>query len=191
MGMGCCNGGETGVNSFALVSYLPDPLAGFLDRLRAELVPGCHSKAHVTLLPPRPLMCPSEAAWSEIERKLRDVPPFRVELAEIEVFPVTQVIYISVNAGNAELRQLHRILNVGSCAFEEPFDYHPHVTLAQDLEPDQLPEAIETARKRWREFPGARSFSVEKLAFVQNSIENRWTDLSTHPLKPRIHADAR
>jgi len=29
------------INSFALVSYIPEPLAGFLDRLRQELVPNC------------------------------------------------------------------------------------------------------------------------------------------------------
>jgi 2'-5' RNA ligase len=188
--MGCCNGGDTGINSFALVSYLPDPLAGFLDRLRAELVPGCHSKAHVTLLPPRPLLCTADAAWSEIEKKLQDVRPFRVELADIEVFPITQVIYLSVNAGNSELRRLHRTLNAGSCVFEEPFSYHPHITLAQDLEPDRFETALKTARERWNEFPGARGFSVERLAFVQNTLENRWTDLSALPLKPSILADA-
>lgn len=189
--MGGCNGDEPRINSFALVSYLPDPLADFLDRLRAELVPGCHSKAHVTILPPRPLVCPSAEAWSHIEQSLRDVPPFRVELGEIEVFPVTQVIYLSVNSGNLELRRLHRMLSLGSCAFDEPFSYHPHITLAQDLEPGQLGAAVETAQTRWREFSHSRGFDVEKLAFVQNTIENRWTDLSLYPLKPRIHADAR
>ena len=188
--MGCGSGGDTGINSFALVSYLPDPLAGFLDRLRAELVPGCHSKAHVTLLPPRPLVCSPDVAWSEIEKRLQEVPPFRVELADIEVFPITQVIYLSVTVGNFELRRLHRLLNAGTCAFEEPFSYHPHITLAQDLEPGQLDAAIQTARDQWREFAGAKGFPVEKLAFVQNTIENRWIDLSAHPLKPRILADA-
>ena len=43
------------INSFALVSYIPEPLAGFLDRLRQELVPNCFLRAHVTILPPRPI----------------------------------------------------------------------------------------------------------------------------------------
>ena len=83
------------------------------------------------------------------------------------------------------------MLNTGSCAFAEPFSYHPHITLAQDLEPGQVAAAVATARERWRQFADGRGFSVEKLAFVQNTIENRWTDLSLYPLKPRIHADAR
>jgi 2'-5' RNA ligase len=189
--MGCCNGGETRINSFALVSYLADPLAVFLDRLRTDLVPGCHAKAHVTVLPPRPLSGPADEAWSEIEKRLQDVPPFRVELADIEVFPATQVIYLSVKDGGTELRRLHRMLNTGSCAFEEPFSYHPHLTIAQDLELSQLDAAIETTRERWRQFPGRRGFVVEKLTFVQNTMENRWSDLNLYPLKPRIHADAR
>ena len=46
---------QDGVNSYALVSYIPDPLRRFLDDLRRELVPGCVPAAHVTVLPPRPL----------------------------------------------------------------------------------------------------------------------------------------
>jgi 2'-5' RNA ligase len=186
-----CNGGQTRINSFALVAYLSDPLAGFLDRLRTDLVPGCHAKAHVTILPPRPISAPAEQAWSEIEKGLQDVPPFRVELADIEIFPATQVIYLSVNAGSLELRRLHRLLNTGACSFEEPFSYHPHLTLAQDLERGQVETAMETTKQRWRQFSDRRNFMVEKLTFVQNTIDNRWADLNLYPLKPQIHADAR
>ena len=38
------------INSFALVTYIPEPLAGFLDRLRQELVPNCFLRAHATIL---------------------------------------------------------------------------------------------------------------------------------------------
>jgi 2'-5' RNA ligase len=186
-----CNGEQARINSFALVAYLSDPLAGFLDRLRTDLVPGCHAKAHVTVLPPRPLRGSPEEAWSEIEKHLQDVPPFRVDLADIEIFSATQVIYLSVNAGNLELRRLHRLLNAGACAFREPYLYHPHLTLAQDLEPAQVAAALDTTKQRWREFSDRRGFTVEKLTFVQNTIDNRWADLNLYPLKPQIHADAR
>ena len=82
--MGCSNGGGTPVNSFALVSYLPEPLAGFLDRLRADLVRECHAKAHVTILPPRPIFGPIESAWDQLRVGLHDFQPFRVELKSIE-----------------------------------------------------------------------------------------------------------
>src|SRR5216683_2977282 len=99
------NGGGQRINSFALVSYLPEPLAGYLDRLRSDLVKECRAKAHLTVLPPRPLLCKPEDAFQALTQKLQDFHPFRVELGEIEVFPITQVIYLSVALGNAELER--------------------------------------------------------------------------------------
>ncbi len=173
-----CNGAEIRVNSFALVSYLPEPLAGFLDRLRSDLVRECHAKAHVTVLPPRPIFCPMDAAWEELRLGLQDFQPFRVELGEIQIFPVTQVIYLSVEAGYAELERMHYAVNSGGLEFQEPFHYHPHITVAHEIEPDQVAAAAEIAAHRWREFQHSRSFMVDQLTFVQNTLENRWRDLS-------------
>src|SRR3954449_9213128 len=50
-----CEGETSGACHFALVSYIPGRLAEFLDRLRCELSPGCRLRAHVTILPPRPV----------------------------------------------------------------------------------------------------------------------------------------
>jgi 2'-5' RNA ligase len=184
--MGCSNGVGSPINSFALVSYLPEPLAGFLDRIRTDLVTECHAKAHVTVLPPRPLGCAAEDAWREILEGLQDFQPFRVELDQIEIFPLTQVVYLSVGAGHAELRSLHQTLNAGCLAFEEPFEYHPHITLAQDLEPSKVSAAVDLAVSRWRDFTGARWFQVDKLTLVQNTLENRWRDLHASLLSTRV-----
>ncbi|HLH38269.1 MAG TPA: 2'-5' RNA ligase family protein [Bryobacteraceae bacterium] len=184
--MGCCNGEGSPINSFALVSYLPEPLAGFLDRLRHELVPQCEPRAHVTVLPPRPLIVSPEEGWRELVEALHDFEPIRVELGEVEVFPVTQVLYLSIKAGHNELKRLHNALNRGPLYFEEPFSYHPHVTLAQDLEPQQVPGAVEIAGERWRGFSGSRGFTVDRLTFVQNTLENRWTDLRGCALSSRV-----
>ena len=184
--MGCCNGEGRAVNSFALVSYLPEPLAGFLDRLRTELVADCQSRAHVTVLPPRPLLSAVDDAWRELVDGFQDFEPFPVELGRVEVFPITQVLYLSVNAGHAELKRLHQTLNRGGLHFEEPFPYHPHVTLAQGLEPHQAAAAVDLAGVRWREFAHARAFAVDRLTFVQNTLENRWTDLRSLALSDRV-----
>jgi 2'-5' RNA ligase len=184
--MGCCNGEGSPINSFALVSYLPEPLAGFLDRLRAELVAECRAKAHVTVLPPRPLLTSLDEAWRELVDSIHDFQPFRVELGRVEVFPVTQVLYLPVIAGHAELKHLHHALNKGCLHFEEPFTYHPHVTLAQELEPDQVAAAVDLAAARWREFVHARCFTVDRLTFVQNTLENRWMDLHGCALSSKV-----
>jgi 2'-5' RNA ligase len=177
-----CKGEGSRINSFALVSYLPEPLGGFLDRLRSELVRESHAKAHLTLLPPRPILCPADEAWQELKARLQDFPPFRVELEDIEIFPVSQVIYVSVGLGRAELERMHYKLNAGGVEFREPFSYHPHVTVTQDLEPETVAAAAETAARCWREFPHRRDFLVDRLTFVQNTLDNRWIDLARSEL---------
>jgi 2'-5' RNA ligase len=184
--MSGCNGEGAGINSFALVSYLPDPLAAFLDGLRKELESECRSRAHVTVLPPRPLECDSRQARGELIAGLQDFQPFLIELGGIQIFPVTNVIYVSVVRGGAKLEALHARLNRGSLAFEEPFRYHPHVTLAQELEPHAAGAVAEIAAARWRDFPGERAFVLDRLTFVQNTLENRWTDLRAFRLAARV-----
>jgi 2'-5' RNA ligase len=182
-----CNGLGTAINSFALISYLPEPLAGFLDSLRCELVRGCQAKTHVTVLPPRPLARGlPETAWRELNDYLDAFPPFRVELSSIEIFEGTNVIYLSIGAGFRELERMHLALNRGPLEFAEPFVYHPHVTLAQQLSPEQVEAAAALARRRWREFPHSHSFMVDGLTFVQNTVENRWADLAGRMLSIRM-----
>jgi len=164
------------INSFALVSYIPEPLAGFLDRLRQELVPNCFLRAHVTLLPPRPVSAPDQA-WDAIQTLIPRFEPFDVRMADVEVFPVSDVIYINLGAGRDELMRIHDALACGALQCREPFEYHPHVTLAQELKPDELDELVAVARTRWSEFTESKTFRVEKAVFVQNTRCNEWVDL--------------
>ena len=184
--MDCWNGRGGDVNSFALVSYLSDPLAEFLNRLRRDLVPECVAKAHVTVLPPRPLRSSPDEAWQELQENLHNFQPFRAELGEIAIFPGFQAVYLSIETGCQELERMHATLNTGRLAWEEPFPYHPHLTLAQELPPQELAAAMELAAARWREFPHPRRFTVEKLTFVQNTLENRWTDLAAMDLASHV-----
>ena len=165
------------INSFALVTYIPEPLAGFLDRLRQELVPNCFLRAHATILPPRPLTSSPETAWEAIRGLAPQFAPFEIELSSVHVFPVSDVIYISISGGSAELKRLHEAMNVDGLKSKEPFAYHPHLTLAQDLKPDEVDELTRVARARWAEYPFARSFRGEKVVFVQNTRRNEWVDL--------------
>jgi 2'-5' RNA ligase len=168
---------------YALVIYLPPPLGDFLDDLRLEMVPECNPHAHVSVLPPRPLPLAPEAAIEESRRIVARFPPFDIELGKIEVFPHTEVIYISVEAGNEQLRRMHGALNQGALAFEEPFKYHPHVTLAQELKPGQAEPLLKLAERRWREFPAERKFRAERAVFVRNTHGRLWIDLADGPLQ--------
>ena len=166
------------INQFAVVSYIPEPLSGFLDRMRCELVPNCFLRAHVTILPPRPLEGPPEKAWMEVREAVSGLQPIDVELATVEIFPVSDVIYIALGSGREELKQLHDLLNKGRIAYKEPFKFHPHITLAQNLTPDQVDEFVMVARKRWAEYQGPRKFRVQTITFVQNTKWSGWDDLA-------------
>ncbi len=173
------------INSFAVVAYLKGPLADFVDNLRAELVTGYESHAHVTILPPRPMSAATEDAAKMITRRVTDFAAFPIEGIGIRVFPVTQVIYADIGAGTDELRDLHRRLNVDELYFQEPFEYHPHLTLAQNLQPEEVDCLFELANRRWHEFLRLHSgiFMVDTLTFVQNTVENRWVDLADWELR--------
>lgn len=180
--------GSEGLNSFAVVAYLPEPLAGFVDRLRRELVPDCRLRAHITVLPPRPPACPPETGWEELRLAFHGLAPFQVELQEVLLFPVSHAVYISIGAGSQELELLHTRLNHGHFKFSEPWLYHPHITLAQELDPAYISEAKDLAARRWHEFPGPRRFTLDHLTFVQNVGENRWKDLADCELRPPVLA---
>lgn len=170
-----CSGGAK--DAFALVAYLPNHIASFVDRLRRELAPGCKLRAHITILPPRQLSCTARMASKELHEAISQFRSFRVELKEIEVFSASDVIYLSIGAGWEELNELHATLSRGECGAKELWCYHPHVTLGQDLASDALARAKEIAERRWREYAGPREFTVDKLVFVQGSPERGWADL--------------
>jgi 2'-5' RNA ligase len=165
-------------NSYALVSYIPEPLAGFLDRLRQELVPNCFLRAHITILPPRPSTTSAEVAWAQLGEAVLRFRPFDIELNTVQVFPVSDVIYISIGTGEKQLREMHTALNIGGVKYKEPFPFHPHVTLAQELKSDELDELAHVARRRWEEFRFDHVFHVDTVTFVQSANRKKWNDLA-------------
>jgi 2'-5' RNA ligase len=173
---------EERLNVFALVIYIPGPLGKFLDDLRRKLVPGCNPHAHVSLLPPRPLAVDWPVASDQVRAVLNRWSPFEIELTGIEIFPVTDVIYIEVGRGSAELRRMHQAMNVDLLEFQDPFPYHPHITLAQELPLEKVAATSELAHRLWREYNGPRRFPVDHAAFVQNSLGNSWIDLAEFSL---------
>jgi 2'-5' RNA ligase len=169
------------LNQFALVIYIPDPLARLLDELRLELVAGCRPRAHVTVLPPRPLQN-VEAALKAVRSMSPEFPPFDIELGDVEVFPKTNVIYIGLRQGEDEMRAMHEAMNTGPLAFDEPYAYHPHITLAQEFDAAETARLDTLARKRWQEYDGPRAFRAETVEFVQNTARKCWLDLADFDL---------
>ncbi len=175
----CCGGSA---NLFALVAYVPDPLGDLVDRVRRELAPGCKLRAHITVLPPREITAEGTAASRQIESILSDTRAFRVSVESVTVFPVSNVVYLAIGAGSQALKELHYKLNQGCCRSAEMWRFEPHLTLAQDLEPNAIPHAQKLAEQRWQEYPGPHEFTLDKLTFVKGDAERGWVDLTNWEL---------
>jgi 2'-5' RNA ligase len=171
------------LHSYAMVIYIPDPLGRFLDDLRRELVPTYRPHAHISVLPPRALAGNEIAAREQMHRVGADIPPFDIELSRIATFPITEVVYLEVGDGEQQVRDMHQHLNSGPLAADEPFVFHPHVTLAQDFNAGELERIHSIACQRWEEYAGPRRFRAERLTFVQNRPGNVWVDVDEHELR--------
>lgn len=180
--MSCATAGRRTLGQFALVSYIPGCLGRFLDDLRNELTPGSDPRAHVTVLPPRPLTADIQPTVDSLAEECATCPPFQIALRDLEVFPQSNVLYLGIATGERQLHALHENLNTGQLEYDGPFPYHPHVTVAQEIGKEDLPRLVELAKARWADYEGPRVFAVDSLAFVQNVAPGVWADIAQLPL---------
>jgi 2'-5' RNA ligase len=173
------------INSFALVTYIPNPLAQFLDSLRSELEPAHPApRAHVTVLPPRPIADSEDAARLQLRVQLAECAALEIVAGDVEVFPGSNVVYIAVARGFSALQQMYTTLNHGAVEFHEAYPFHPHITLVQHLGEASALDAAEFVRKRWAQYDGPRSFTAGSFVFVQATAAGRWIDLERYELHP-------
>jgi 2'-5' RNA ligase len=100
---------------------------------------------HVTLLPPTPVAADS---MDEVERHLAAAAathhPFVMHLSGTGTFrPTSQVVFIQVAMGVADCEVLERAIRRGPLERELEYPYHPHVTVAQDIDDARLDVAYE------------------------------------------------
>lgn len=167
---------------FALVAYIPGTLGAFLNSLRDELVPSCGLLSHVTVLPPRFLQTPKEALTRQMHGRLARLTAFELELGNVEIFPLTSVVFLSVHAGRGAIEEMHDELNRGTLEADEFFDFHPHVTLAQQIPPECVIPLYDLARLRWEQWGPRRSVLVDTLTLVRNDGASGWETVSEHVL---------
>lgn len=169
---------------YALVSYIPGPLGQFLNSLRGQLVSQCRLQAHLTLLPPRVLHSPQVLLSKDLDLLLRGIPSFEIALGDVETFESTKVIYLGIRHGETLLREIHSFLCQGRLEYEELYEFHPHITLAQDFPHSSFEELKDFARNQWSAWQGSKTFQVENLVFVRNRDASTWETVSEHALQP-------
>ena len=170
---------------FALVSYLPDPLASFIHRLRGSLPGIGNPQAHITILPPRPLRLRVDTAAEQVQNALRSFPPFSVRLTRVSRFAETNFLYLEVGEGGGALHSMHDALNEGELRHDETFEFRPHLTLGGPVPAERLKEASRRAEHLWRSALCPPHFTLEDVVFLwlpPNSTRHDWERLWTHRL---------
>lgn len=162
---------------------VPEPYGSALQVARASfgdplaaLIP-----AHVTLLGPtvRPV-----AARGDIDAHLRSVAarhePFTLHLRGTATFrPVSPVVFVQVVAGIAGCEQLEADVRSGILAEGREFNYHPHVTVAHELDDD----ALDLAFERLAGFDA--SFEVEAFWLFDHGVDGKWRPAQEYRLGER------
>lgn len=137
-----------GVVTVGVAVSVPEPYADELATWRerfgdplARAIP-----AHVTLLPPTQ-MPPGHLATvvRHLEGAARVTEPFTMRLRGTGTFrPVSPVVFVQVAEGIASCELLEEAVRCGPLQRDVAFAYHPHVTVAHDVEEAALDRAFAT-----------------------------------------------
>jgi 2'-5' RNA ligase len=160
---------------------IPEPWGGQLDRARAAagdpMAPFIPS--HVTLLGPTDV---SSGILPSIEEHLSTVAArhnaFPVQLRGTGTFrPVTEVVFVAVAAGISEFEVLAAAVCDGPLKRELRFPYHPHVTVAHDIDSGALDRVFEdlagfTAR-----------FTVDHFTLYVHGADGHWRPYRDFPFR--------
>lgn len=124
---------------------LPEPYLGELQAWRERLGDpnAWQIPPHITLLPPTSLRTPD---LDDAEEHLRAIAarerPFEVHLSGSATFrPLSPVVFVPLLEGAAECARLERQVRHGPLARALAYPYHPHVTVAHDLDDPALDRA--------------------------------------------------
>ncbi|MFF4649507.1 2'-5' RNA ligase family protein [Streptomyces sp. NPDC001380] len=131
---------------------------------------------HVTLLPPTEVPV---ADLPAVQEHLRTVAarhrPFPMLLLGTGTFrPVSPVVFVRVEEGMQECREVEASVRSGPLARELNFPFHPHVTVAHNLPDDALDRAYEEMR-------GFRaSFEVPGYSLYRFGADEVWRPLHAY-----------
>ena len=151
---------------------IPEPFAAVLAGWRAKVgdPEGTRVPPHVTLLPPTLV---GADRVGEIERHLvaaaAATRTFEIHLSGTGTFrPVSDVVFVVVSSGVTQCEQLERLVRCGPLARETRFPYHPHVTVAHDI--DQ--PALDAAHAGLADFDA--QFAVSGFTLFEQGNDNAW-----------------
>lgn len=158
---------------------VPEPYATELREARyrfgdpAALV----TPTHVTLLGPTEVDDATRVAYEgHLEQVAAAHAPFDVHLRGTATFrPVSPVVFVALAEGIGNCEQLATAVRSGPVRREHDFPYHPHVTVAQEVDADALDRAF-------AELAGYEAcFHVDRFTLYER-IGDVWSPHRDYPL---------
>lgn len=141
--------GQSGVtvrpneNNLGVIISLPPELAAELSARRVS-----YSGPDAAVVPPHITLVSGRASgsWEDAAAHVRQVAaagePFMLSLRGTGTFePLSPVIYLNVGFGAEECARLHQQLVAGPLEHLLAFDFHPHLTIAHDLDEQVMSRA--------------------------------------------------
>jgi len=126
---------------------IPEPYTSELQAWRERLGdPNAHQiPPHVTLLPPTALETDDlHVVEAHLEWVAKQHEPFILHLRGSGTFrPISPVVFVTIVQGISECELIESKVRSGPLAREISFPYHPHVTVAHDVEKENLDRAFD------------------------------------------------
>ncbi|HEX2417726.1 MAG TPA: 2'-5' RNA ligase family protein [Micromonosporaceae bacterium] len=167
---------DGGVRTIGVAVPIPEPWGSQLDARRAAtgdpqagLIP-----SHLTLLGPTDL---AEERLPNVDKHLSQVAAghrsFTLHLRGTGTFrPVSDVVFIAVVAGISECEQLEREIRTGPLRRELRFPYHPHVTVAHDVDGRIGQDRLDVVFNELARFEAR--FPVSMFTLFEHGPDGRW-----------------
>jgi 2'-5' RNA ligase len=159
---------------------VPEPHSSVLQRWRARVGDPQADIIwpHVTLLPPTEV---GDDLLDVIDAHLADaakgVEPFAMHLFGTGTFrPVSPVVFVQIARGVASCELLERAIRTGPLDRRLDYPYHPHVTVAHDIDDAALDEAYEGLAGF------IARFTVLSFQLFERLPDGAWRQLREYPL---------
>ncbi|MFN0280437.1 MAG: 2'-5' RNA ligase family protein [Kineosporiaceae bacterium] len=162
----------TGSVTIGVAIDIPHPWGAELQKWRAEFgdplawaIP-----PHVTLLPPTQVETATFGlVETHLERVATRAQPFRLRLSGTGTFrPVSSVVFVKVAHGAPSCDLLQQRVRTGPLVRELAFPFHPHVTVAHEVDSRSLDRALSALH----DFEA--SFLVDSFGLFEHGSDGVW-----------------
>jgi 2'-5' RNA ligase len=151
---------------------IPEPHATVLTKWRRKVGDPAADLVwpHVTLLPPTPVRADAmDSVYEHLATVAGEASPFVMHLSGTGTFrPTSPVVFIQVARGVSDCEVLEKAIRRGPLERKLEFPYHPHVTVAQEIDDTGLDEAYEGLSDFVARFP------VQKFALFSRDSLRQW-----------------